>query len=298
MTSNYLNKANAQDNSSNLPLSYEFLSVESFMTETLSKELPIATIDLDYFLLGVLSQKRNDLFFRLDNILTSSSIEAIYNSLYQVISSKCLTAIKPNRRVLFSENYQKILTNAETEARKLDSPVITTEHFFLAILNDEVDGNKIKKIFNKAGITYGIYLNKMSQNDINDIDNIEKENPFKNKEVKVINLGPMSKNEFEDVMKNMGGTVNDLGAMFENMGGKKKKKGFIASYCTNINNLVRLGYSMESSCHKRIIIRSITKYYQFSTTQRILFLCIFCSFLNHFTHQFYGVHVNTGLCRT
>ena len=238
MTSKYLNKANAQNDSSNLPLSYEFLSVESFMTETLSKELPIATIDLDYFLLGVLSQKRNDLFFRLDNILTSSSIEAIYNSLYQVISSKCLTAIKPNRRVLFSENYQKILANAETEARKLDSPAITTEHFFLAVLNDEADGNKIKKIFNKAGITYGIYLNKMSQNDINDIDNIDKENPFKNKEVKVINLGPMSKNEFEDVMKNMGGTVNDLGAMLENMGGKKKKKGFIASYCTNINNLV------------------------------------------------------------
>ena len=250
MTNDYLNIENGGAKEINMPISNEFLSVESFMIETLSKELPTATIDLYYFLLAILSHRRNDLFARLDNILMSNAIEAIHNTLYQVVSSKCLTAIKPNRKILFSNSYQSCLMEAEKIAKNLNSEAITTEHFFLAILNDNYDisteGSKIKKIFNKAGITYGIYLNKMSDTNINDIEKEEKNfnktnsintNPFKGKKIKVFNLSNLPEDAFKNITDM--GDMGDLGPIFENFGGNKRgKKSFISSFCTNINNLV------------------------------------------------------------
>ena len=53
---------------------------------------------------------------------------------------------------------------------------------------------------------------------------------------------------------------------------------------------------MESTCHKRVVIRCITEYNQFCTAQRIVFFCSLCGGKNHLTHQFYSIHVDTGLC--
>lgn len=247
MTNDNLNIENGAAKELNMPLSNEFLSVESFMIETLSKELPTATIDLYYFLLAVLSHRRNDLFARLDNILMSNAIEAIHNTLYQVVSSKCLTAIKPNRKILFSNSYQSCLMEAEKIAKNLNSEAITTEHFFLAILNDNYDisteGNKIKKIFNKAGITYGIYLNKMSNDSNNGINKDQtnlKVNPFKGNKIKVFNLSDLPADAFKNITDM--GDMGDIGSILENInGGKRGKKSFISSFCTNINNLVLEG---------------------------------------------------------
>ena len=55
---------------------------------------------------------------------------------------------------------------------------------------------------------------------------------------------------------------------------------------------------MESPCHKWIVIRCITKYHQFGTTKRILFLGIFCGFFYHLSHQTDSIHIDTGLSRS
>ena len=99
-----------------LPISNEMKSVFDFIENTLSKELPVLAIDIEYFMLAILSHRKNYLYNRLDNILMSSSIEVIYNSLYQVISSRSLTAIKPNRTIPFMPVLSTVLENAEKEA--------------------------------------------------------------------------------------------------------------------------------------------------------------------------------------
>ena len=219
-----------------MPISQEMKSVFEFIENTLSKELPVLAIDIEYFMLAILSHRKNYLYNRLDNILMSSSIEAIYNSLYQVISSRSLSAIKPNRTIPFMSVFSTVLENAEKEAKMYNADAITTEHFFLALLNDNAETNtKIKKVFNKAGITYGIYVSKMNEQNNYDI----KKNPFKGKgEVKIINMTELPSEDVENIMKQMGESVGEMGEIFENISGKKKRKNsYVESYCTNINNL-------------------------------------------------------------
>ena len=219
-----------------MPISNEMKSVFEFIENTLSKELPVLAIDIEYFMLAILSHRKNYLYNRLDNILMSSSIEVIYNSLYQVISSRSLTAIKPNRTIPFMPVFSTVLENAEKEAKLYNATEITTEHFFLALLNDSVETNaKIKKVFNKAGITYGIYVSKMNEQHNYEI----KKNPFKGKgEVKIINMTDLPSEDVENIMKHMGESVGEMDEIFESISGKKKRKNsFVESYCTNINNL-------------------------------------------------------------
>ena len=54
-----------------MPISYEMKSVFEFIENTLSKELPVLAIDIDYFMLAFLSHRKNYLYNRLDNILMS-----------------------------------------------------------------------------------------------------------------------------------------------------------------------------------------------------------------------------------
>ena len=81
-----------------LPFSMELCNVLEFMKNSLSKELPTILISTDYFLLSVLSHRQNFLCFLFERCLTTNSIESIYNVLYQVVSSKALSALKNNRK--------------------------------------------------------------------------------------------------------------------------------------------------------------------------------------------------------
>ena len=106
-----------------------------------------------------------------------------------------------------------VLENAEKEAKLYNATEITTEHFFLALLNDSVETNaKIKKVFNKAGITYGIYVSKMKEQHNYEI----KKNPFKGKgEVKIINMTELPSEDVENIMKHMGESVGEMDEIFE-----------------------------------------------------------------------------------
>ena len=91
-----------------LPLSNELADLMDYITNKLSRELPTLTIDLDYFILGVFSHKNNLIYKRLNESLISSTMDAIYTSYYQVVSSKALTAIKNGRKVLIDNTFGDI----------------------------------------------------------------------------------------------------------------------------------------------------------------------------------------------
>ena len=146
-----------------MPNSEELEALLDFITNTLSKELPTLLIDPDYFILGVLTQRGNLLYKRLTENLMSTSIDAIYTTFYQVVSSKALTAVKKGRVPIYDKTMQAALTGAENEALSMGDSEITSEHVFLSILADENKKNNIRKVFNKAGITYNIMKEKMSE---------------------------------------------------------------------------------------------------------------------------------------
>ena len=238
-----------------LPMSRELEDLLNFINNSLSKELPTLTIDLDYFILGIFTQRKSYIYKRLDNCLVSSAIDAIYSAFYKTVSSKALTAIKSNRKIGLDNNFVNILMKAEEEAKNMESSNVTTEHVFLSILSDSDEDNKIKKMFNKAGITYSFLKKKMS-----DFVNVNTEkNESKKNLNKKLGLPPNAKIKFigdvgseEDakrIIQNiMGGDVNsDNIEIIDHTslpGMQKRKKGKnanINSYCTNLNELAEQG---------------------------------------------------------
>ena len=162
----------------NLPFSDELTHLLDFTTSTLAKELPTLTVDLEYFILSIFSQKQSLIYRRLDSCLVSSSIDAIYNSYYNFVSSKALTAIKSNRKIIMDNNLMEIFKKAQDEAKSMNSTEVTSEHVFLTILADTDESNKTRKVFNKVGITYGFLKNKMQtksepNSDITTVDNVD-----------------------------------------------------------------------------------------------------------------------------
>lgn len=138
----------------------------TFMEEKLADEMPTAIFNLDYFILAILDQKDSFIYRRLDDNLTSMTMETLFNAYYELVKQRRLSAIRPNREIKYDSKFQKILEDAQIECQKLGDEKITSEHVFLAILNDESEDNKIKKVFNKAGIEYSLLLEKIAASKI------------------------------------------------------------------------------------------------------------------------------------
>lgn len=242
-----------EETSQSLPMSKELENLLSFINGVLSKELPTLSIDLDYFILGIFMHKQNSIYYRLDNCLTSSSIEAIYNAFYKTVSSKALTAIKSGRKVTLDNSLTYVLMKAEEEARNINSEAVSTEHVFLAILSDSDENNKIKKIFNKAGVSYS-FLKKKITDEAQGEKNIgqEVENGIKNVNninelTKILGLPPDAKIKIIKKENDISSILNNLNDDIEIIdhtslpGMSKRKKGKnanINSYCVNLNELV------------------------------------------------------------
>ena len=236
-----------------LPMSDELFNLMDYIGNKLAKELPTLTIDLDYFILGVFSQKNSILYKRLNESLTSSTTDAIYTSYYQVVSSKALSAIKNGRKAYIDDTFADIFIKAVDEANTLNSKTVGSDHVFLSILNH--DDNKTKKLFNKAGITYNIYKNKIENEnkeistDLSETSDNKKVQNNKPKIKIISNIG--NEEEAKQILKGM--LFSEGIEDFENMGIfdhgdlpgmtrlKKGKDAHIKAYCTNLNDLAEQG---------------------------------------------------------
>lgn len=223
-------------------MSNELENLLDFIVNDLSKELPTLTIDLNYFLLGSLVQKNNNLFKRLETCMMTSTLNAIYNSFYQVVSSKALSAVKTTRKATFDNKFFDIIEKAKSIANEFKNEEITSEHIFLAILGDEDESNKIRKVFNKAGLTYGVFKSKLEDgmvsfdgNGTMSYDGI----PENGVTIKFI----QGKTP-EEAMKKLKESMED--SMSEMMPNQKKKNAnsktpYIDEYCTDLNTLAESG---------------------------------------------------------
>ena len=223
-------------------MSNELVELLSFIANDLSKELPTLTIDLNYFLLGSLVQKNNNLYKRLEMCMMTSTMNAIYNSFYQVISSKALNAVKANRKVNFDAKFNDVMKKASEIANELEAPEMTSEHVFLAILGDDSDDNKIRKVFNKAGITYGVFISKLKDNlvsfDTNGVMSIDGL-PASNIGIRTVRANTPE----EAVKKIRDSMMEEMPAAVINRKPKKNgsKTPYIDEYCTDLNALAESG---------------------------------------------------------
>lgn len=225
---------------SSLAVSQELEALLEFIKNDLSKELPTLTVDLNYFLLGSLIQKNNNLYKRLDMCMMTTTMNAIYNSFYQVVSSRALSAIKTNRKVNLDTKFADILAKAYDEAKGLEAEEVTSEHVFLAILSDSDESNKIRKVFNKAGITYGIYKSKMQDDLISfDDDGVIDVMSGDGFGVKIVK----AKTPEEAMQKLKENLENEMSSMQTPQ--KKSTRGsktpYIDEYCTDLNALAESG---------------------------------------------------------
>ena len=224
-----------------LAVSQELDALMDFIKNDLSKELPTLTVDLNYFLLGSLIQKNNNLYKRLDMCMTTTTMNAIYNSFYQVVSSKALSAIKTNRKVNLDPKFADILAKAYDEANALEDEEVTSEHVFLSILADSDETNKIRKVFNKAGITYGIYKSKMKDDLISfDDDGVIDVMNGDGFGVKIVKAKTP-----EEAMQKLKANLENEMASGQGPQQKKNTRGsktpYIDEYCTDLNALAESG---------------------------------------------------------
>lgn len=224
-----------------LAVSQELDTLMDFIKNDLSKELPTLTVDLNYFLLGSLIQKNNNLYKRLDMCMTTTTMNAIYNSFYQVVSSKALSAIKTNRKVNLDPKFADILAKAYDEANALEDEEVTSEHVFLSILADSDETNKIRKVFNKAGITYGIYKSKMKDDLISfDDDGVIDVMNGDGFGVKIVKAKTP-----EEAMQKLKENLESEMAAGQGPQQKKNTRGsktpYIDEYCTDLNALAESG---------------------------------------------------------
>lgn len=215
----------------NKALSEEMEGVLSHITDNLMPVLPVAEIDMLYFMLGVIEHKDNDLYRRLVDSLTSSSIDYIYKCLLEVINTKALSAYKTGKAPKLADSFADAIGKASEEAESLGSDTITSEHIFLAILSINDKTNKIRALFTKAGLTYKTMKGKLNKKTPTVSD--KKVNFFSPSEhTKIINFS--NPEDAVDFLRKIGNDDNDIYP-------QTKSKDNIKSFCTNLNDLVKKG---------------------------------------------------------
>ena len=236
-----------------------------FMENTLGREMPTPVLTLEYFILAILDQKDSTIYKIIDDCCSNMAKNRIYTTYRQILQGRALSAIKPNREIKYDAKLTETLNGANTEKEMLGAEKLGSEHVLLHILADDSPDNSIRKVFNGAGLSYPVLLEKISSGSVG--ANKKKDagrfvvagmdmasGPDHGGELKILNTpaGPV-------VIKSttFNGEPGDVPPEFLKMLGlgdnvmvngktvgernKKSKTQFIDQYCTNLNSLAELG---------------------------------------------------------
>lgn len=230
----------------NEKFSNELTRLLTFIEERLVPEHPTAVVTLEYFVLAIFDQKDSFIYKIFYDNMLSTNIDALYEAYYHLVTQKQLLAIRPNREIKYDYRFQKALEEADKEREKLGEEKITSEHVFLAILADNRDDNKIKKVFETAAMSYATLFEKVkTKKKIEDSSLIEEkpkdETPQKPGQfpgrptvIEVRATGDNPNDIVNAIMNGFGGMRNQQN---NNLGEDSALK----QYCTNLNQLVKEG---------------------------------------------------------
>ena len=196
----------------------ELRDVFTYMSSSMSQELPVVSIDIYYFILAIMMHRKNDAYMIIDKVLTSSAIEDIYNAYYMEVKGNTLIAVKPNRKCLLSSDLNEALKLNYTLNEK--SEVITSAHILLTILgnSDKIADEKIKKVkkvFEQAGLFYDMAKEAMNRDYNETSGTLTDENIRYATDINVV--------------------TKTKGLLH------KKDNDILSQYCTNLNDAVKKG---------------------------------------------------------
>lgn len=86
------------------------------------------------------------------NICSSSSMDTMYEEFYEILEEETLSAVKPNTKIKYSDEFTELLKAADLVRETLQMETITSEHVLLAYLSDKTK-DKFKTIFKDHGVT-------------------------------------------------------------------------------------------------------------------------------------------------
>jgi len=220
--------------------SNELNELLSYMKDVLARDIPTPTLSPDYFILAILNQRKSYAYSRLDSCLPSGTLNAMEDSYSNYLSTRAITVMKPGREIRFDENLTKALEGGNTEREKMGHEEITSEHVLLFLLEpeEEFSDSRIKRVFNKAGLSYNMLYEKVAMEDKHDN--------------KVVGVDIATGKDSNTVMIKFDSNMGDPNEMIKNlmMGNipgmpsqknKNSKHPNIDSYCSNINDLVEMG---------------------------------------------------------
>lgn len=136
----------------------EFNEVMEYMASTLYNEFPTDVLTLEYFILAILDNRNCHANMILDNCLMSENIEELRKIYVSVLDKHTKPQLKGDKLV-FNDDLIKVMDCAKTEAEKLNSSPIGTEHILLAMLNKENNFAETE-VFEKFRLEYDFIFNK------------------------------------------------------------------------------------------------------------------------------------------
>ena len=198
-----------------------------YIKDVLVEEYPTNEIIPEY--LGLSLIQNNIIRKKLSTCLTTTSLITIETSLIKRISDHSISTVKPGREIPFDIYYEELLNKADVEKKLNNENEISCDSIILTMLKDEND--KLGKVFRKAGLTYGMYKEKIQGKDLQSF------NPFEPQAKRlVIDLGPDT--DPQEVMQAITNAGIGMPTAKKN---SKSKHPNIDAYCTNLNDLVDLG---------------------------------------------------------
>ena len=245
-----------------------------FMENTLGKEMPTPVLTLDYLILAILDQKDSTVYKIIDDCCSNMAKNRIYTTYRQILQGRALSAIKPNREIKYDAKLTEALSGANKEREMLGAEKLGSEHVLLHILADDSPDNTIRKVFNGAGLSYPILLEKissgMNQGTKNQkpgsktqgnwfIGGVDGAKEGSDSTIKIINTpngpvviksttftGPDNGEVPPEILQmlglNNGAQMNGIpDGMPGKTGGKKSKTQYTDQYCTNINAQAETG---------------------------------------------------------
>lgn len=216
----------------------ELDSVFNFMKTTLAREHPNIKLSINYFILGILEHRTSIAYNILSDCISTSTFTMIHDSYYQIVKNKALLAVKPNREITFDETVNKIIDLAEVEREKMGDNAISSAHMLLAILSDENDDVKTKKVFKAAGLNYLIFSNKLLDEKV--VENPDEEET-KNEEVIEEKDTKKVKTDKNGLVKNESKETFNIGGSWFDLDKPKGNSHYIDQYCINLNKKAKSG---------------------------------------------------------
>ena len=185
-------------------------------------DIPFTSLTFDIFFISALNQHDSMLYKAMNGFLTIASIDEIHDKVYEMVTDKAITPVRPGSTIDYSLELKTLFMIANDIRADLDAKAITSDMVLLAFVKSVADKNPIKKILNEAGIneTTMLELVKKLRDTVDAITNMTNEEfeTFENRFAMGVDPGDENGDQTSIVIMGQG-TMSDINDVIEKLTG-------------------------------------------------------------------------------